>query len=116
MGPTVGQADKGRSPTARSNAFPSLASNLSSVPFGWFTPQRAVEFGVIGVEKYSTMSGLRRFAVDRSIGACCAIAVALLVAVGAGCGKTSAGDAGGGAPQAMPVQVRMPGGPENPDS
>jgi RND family efflux transporter MFP subunit len=62
------------------------------------------------------MSGSKRIAVDRSIGVPCAIAVALLVALGAGCGKTSAGDAAGGAPPAMPVQVRIAEAQKIPDS
>jgi RND family efflux transporter MFP subunit len=53
------------------------------------------------------MSGLPWFAVDRSSGAWCATAVALLAVYGAGCGKTAAGDAVTGAPPAMPVQVRV---------
>jgi RND family efflux transporter MFP subunit len=36
-----------------------------------------------------------------------AIAVGLVAAVAVGCGKTAAGDAGGGAPPALPVQVRI---------
>jgi RND family efflux transporter MFP subunit len=62
------------------------------------------------------MSGLRRIAVDRSMGVWCALAAALVAAVGAGCGKTSAGDAGGGAPPAMPVQVRIAQAQKIPDS
>jgi RND family efflux transporter MFP subunit len=62
------------------------------------------------------MSGLKRIAVDRSIGAGCALALALLVAFGAGCGKTSAGDAAGGAPPAMPVQVRIAEAQKIPDT
>jgi RND family efflux transporter MFP subunit len=62
------------------------------------------------------MSGLRRFAADRSIGAWCAIAVALVAAVAAGCGKTSAGDSAGGTPPAMPVQVRIAQAQKIPDT
>jgi RND family efflux transporter MFP subunit len=53
------------------------------------------------------MSSLRWFAADRSSRKWCATVVVLMAAIGAGCGKTAAGDAGGGAPPAMPVQVRI---------
>jgi RND family efflux transporter MFP subunit len=59
------------------------------------------------VEKHSTMSSLRWFAADRFSREWCATVVVLMAAIGAGCGKTAAGDAGSGAPPAMPVQVRI---------
>jgi RND family efflux transporter MFP subunit len=62
------------------------------------------------------MSVLRWFAVDGLSRTSCAIAVALLATVGAGCGKTAAGDPSGGAPPAMPVQVRIAQAQRIPDT
>ncbi len=53
------------------------------------------------------MSGLRWFAVNGTSRASGAAAVALLGVLGAGCGKTSAGDPAAGGPRAMPVQVQI---------
>jgi RND family efflux transporter MFP subunit len=62
------------------------------------------------------MSGLRWFVAEGFRRASCAIAVALLAAVGVGCGKTAAGDAAGSAPAAMPVQVRIAQAQRIPDT
>jgi RND family efflux transporter MFP subunit len=53
------------------------------------------------------MTSTKRLEIRRRSGWGCVIAVALLAAIGVGCGKTSAGDPAAGAPQAMPVQVRI---------
>jgi RND family efflux transporter MFP subunit len=45
-----------------------------------------------------------------------AVAVALVAALGAGCGKTAAGDADTGAPPAMPVQVQIAQAQKIPDT
>src|ERR1700719_701965 len=78
--------------------------------------QRTVKFVVTGTRTRSTMISKKRTEREGFSRWGPTMALALAAASGVGCGKTAAGDGGQGAPQAMPVQVKIAQAQKIPDT